>query len=257
MRVPRMWQLLIPLALVAAACGGDDDGGEVSDTVADTTIADATDDAGDAGDSAPEDFQIGMILVGPQNDRGWSQAHFEAGEYVMEQARPARRQPDRARQDEHGRSSGDDDRGGRRRHDRPGRRPDLRHLGRHEGRHRSRPPPTIPDVPMIWSSGDNAWADGKGYRADLTNLGNVMGRMEYGKMIAGCAAALTTETGTHLLPRSADQRRDPSAGQLGLPRCAATAGERTRAATRPISASRSSGSASGSTFRASPSTRPR
>jgi simple sugar transport system substrate-binding protein len=37
--------------------------------------------------------------------------------------------------------------------------------------------------------------DGKDYRADLANLGNVMGRMEYGKMIAGCAAALTTETG--------------------------------------------------------------
>jgi simple sugar transport system substrate-binding protein len=48
---------------------------------------------------------------------------------------------------------------------------------------------------MIWSSGDNAWAEGKDYRPDLTNLGNVMGRMEYGKMIAGCSAALTTQTG--------------------------------------------------------------
>ena len=46
-----------------------------------------------------------------------------------------------------------------------------------------------PDVPMIWSSGDSAWADGKAYRDDLTNLGNVMGQMEFGKMIAGCAAA--------------------------------------------------------------------
>ena len=32
----------------------------------------------------PEDFQIGMILVGPQNDRGWSQAHYDAGLYVMD-----------------------------------------------------------------------------------------------------------------------------------------------------------------------------
>jgi hypothetical protein len=31
-------------------------------------------------------------------------------------------------------------------------------------------------------------AAGESYRADLTNLGNIMGRMEYGKMIAGCAA---------------------------------------------------------------------
>src|SRR3972149_5628294 len=52
-----------------------------------------------------------------------------------------------------------------------------------------------PDVPMIWSSGDSMWADGKDYRPDLTNLGNIMGRMEYGKMMAGCAAALTSETG--------------------------------------------------------------
>jgi len=50
-----------------------------------------------------------------------------------------------------------------------------------------------PDVPMIWSSGDSAWADGMDYRPDLTNLGNIMGRMEYGKMIAGCAAALATD----------------------------------------------------------------
>ncbi|RPI20877.1 MAG: BMP family ABC transporter substrate-binding protein, partial [Actinobacteria bacterium] len=32
-----------------------------------------------------EGFTFGMILVGPENDRGWSQAHFEAGQYVEEQ----------------------------------------------------------------------------------------------------------------------------------------------------------------------------
>ncbi len=72
---------------------------------------------------------------------------------------------------------------------------DLRDLRRHEGRDRGRGAAEHPDVPMIWSSGDSAWAEGKGYRPDLTNLGNMMGRMEYGKMMAGCAAALTTETG--------------------------------------------------------------
>ena len=66
-----------------------------------------------------------------------------------------------------------------------------------------------PDVPMIWSSGDNAWADGKAYRADLTNLGNIMGRMEYAKMMAGCAAALTTQTGeiAYLGPLINDETR--------------------------------------------------
>ena len=41
-------------------------------------------DAGSAS-GAPEDFKFGMILVGPQNDHGWSQAHYEAGQYVVEQ----------------------------------------------------------------------------------------------------------------------------------------------------------------------------
>ena len=31
-----------------------------------------------------EDLVFGMILVGPKNDRGWSQAHFEGGEYIEE-----------------------------------------------------------------------------------------------------------------------------------------------------------------------------
>ena len=49
----------------------------------------------------PEDFKLGMILVGPQNDHGWSQAHFEAGQYVVEQLGLAEDAVDRARQGEH------------------------------------------------------------------------------------------------------------------------------------------------------------
>jgi simple sugar transport system substrate-binding protein len=79
-----------------------------------------------------------------------------------------------------------------------------------------------PDVPMVWSSGDNAWADGKDYRADLTNLGNSMGRMEFGKMIAGCAAALTTQTGSisYLGPLINDEtRRLVNSAYLGANYC--------------------------------------
>ncbi|MCA9913166.1 MAG: BMP family ABC transporter substrate-binding protein [Anaerolineae bacterium] len=32
--------------------------------------------------AAQDEFVFGVILVGPQNDRGWSQSHFEAAEYV-------------------------------------------------------------------------------------------------------------------------------------------------------------------------------
>jgi simple sugar transport system substrate-binding protein len=32
--------------------------------------------------AAPKEIIFGMLLVGPYNDRGWSQAHYEAGKYV-------------------------------------------------------------------------------------------------------------------------------------------------------------------------------
>ena len=35
--------------------------------------------------AAEPSLTFGMILVGPQNDHGWSQAHREAGEYLEEQ----------------------------------------------------------------------------------------------------------------------------------------------------------------------------
>ena len=56
----RRLRWLVPIAallLVAAACG---DSGEE--------------------EVSGEGFKFGMILVGPQNDRGWSQAHFEGGD---------------------------------------------------------------------------------------------------------------------------------------------------------------------------------
>jgi simple sugar transport system substrate-binding protein len=32
--------------------------------------------------ATPEPFVFGMLLVGPHNDQGWSQAHYDAGLYV-------------------------------------------------------------------------------------------------------------------------------------------------------------------------------
>lgn len=195
-RVAQLLMLLAAFALVAAACG-DDDG------------------------VAAEDFKLGVILVGPQNDRGWSQAHFEGAKYVVDQLGL----------------------------------PESQMIVLDKVNPADRPETTVeavvddmisqgaqlvlatsddmkdgieaaaaahPDVPMIWSSGDSAWADGKAYRADLENLGNVMGQMEFGKMIAGCSAALTTETGkiSYLGPLINDEtRRLVSSAFLGASYC--------------------------------------
>jgi len=65
-RPPFLVSLLAVLALVATACGGG--GGQ---------------EASPSPEGKPLTF--GMILVGPKNDHGWSQAHFEAGKYVEQQ----------------------------------------------------------------------------------------------------------------------------------------------------------------------------
>jgi simple sugar transport system substrate-binding protein len=192
----RRWLILmVVVALSAAACGGD--GAETTTTgtgATTTTAAETTTTAAPATTTTAEaqPLTFGMILVGPQDDHGWSQAHFEAGQYVEERlgatmividkVNPADR-PDTSLEqvvdDMIGQgaqlifATSDDMRDGI-----------LAAAAAH------------PEVPMIWSSGDNAWSEGQNYRSDLTNLGNIMGQMEFGKMIAGCAAALKTATGS-------------------------------------------------------------
>ena len=185
--------------LTAAACGGGSGG----------------------SDSATADFKFGMILVGAQNDHGWSQAHYEAGRYVLEQLRlpsdalivednvnPADRPGtsiESVVDDMVGRgarlifATSDDMKDG---------------IEAAAAAH--------PDISFIWSSGDSAWPQGESYRADLTNLGNIMGHMEYGKMIAGCAAALTTHSGRigYLGPLINDEtRRLSNSAYLGARYC--------------------------------------
>lgn len=192
----RRWLILIAaLTIVSAACGNG--GGATTTTggaAPTTTGAPATTGAPEETTTAPaaEGLTFGMILVGPQDDHGWSQAHFEAGQYVEEhlgatmiaidKVNPADRPDTSVEQvvdDMVGQgaqlifATSDDMKDGI-----------LAAAAAH------------PDVPMIWSSGDSAWADGQGYRADLTNLGNIMTQVEYGKMIGGCAAALKTATGS-------------------------------------------------------------
>ena len=186
--------LVTALSLLIAACGNGGGGATTTAGSATTTTADetTTTEAETTTTGEAEQFAFGMILVGPQDDRGWSQAHREAGEYVvanlgaemilLDRVNPADR-PDTTLEQvvddmiAQGAqlifATSDDMRDGI--------------LAAAEAH---------PDVPMIWSSGDTAWEEGQNYRSDLTNLGNIMGQMEYGKMIAGCAAALKTATGS-------------------------------------------------------------
>jgi simple sugar transport system substrate-binding protein len=132
-------------------------------------------------------FIFGLLLVGPYNDHGWSQAHYDAGLYVekklpgikmiyIDKVNPA---------------------------DRPGvtipqlvddlvgkgakliiaNSDDMKDGAREAAK-------LHPKTYFLHVSGDDVLT-GKGTK----NLANVMGRMEYGKMIAGFAAALATKTG--------------------------------------------------------------
>ncbi|HEX5630229.1 MAG TPA: BMP family ABC transporter substrate-binding protein [Acidimicrobiia bacterium] len=197
----RRWRhllgLLLATSLVVAACGDDDGGGSA------------------------EGFKFGMILVGPQNDQGWSQAHYEAGLYIVEQlglpadAMIVLDKVNTADRPETSLESVVDDMVAQGAQLIFATSDDMRDgITAAAANH--------PEVPMVWSSGDSAWADGQGYRADLTNLANVMGRMEYGKMIAGCAAALTTQTGSiaYLGPLINDEtRRLVNSAYLGANYC--------------------------------------
>jgi simple sugar transport system substrate-binding protein len=139
----------------------------------------------------PAPFVFGVILVGPYNDHGWSEAHYAAGKYVESKipnakmiyvdnvnpgAKPGVTVP-QVVDDLISKgakiifTTSDDFKDGT-----------LEAANKH------------PDMPLINVSGDHAWKEGKDYKAPK-NLSNFMGRMEYGKMIAGCAAALTTKTG--------------------------------------------------------------
>tara|TARA_A100001515_G_C4557232_1_gene205381 strand:- start:219 stop:1175 length:957 start_codon:yes stop_codon:yes gene_type:complete len=80
-----------------------------------------------------------------------------------------------------------------------------------------------PDTDFVWSTGDSALVVGRDYRSELKNVSNVMGKMEYGQMIAGCAAAIKSKTGKIGLlgPLVNDEtRRLANATYLGAKHCA-------------------------------------
>lgn len=138
-------------------------------------------------EAAEKQFTFGLLMVGPYNDHGWSQAHYEAGRYVekkvhgtkmiyIDKVNPADRPGITIPQlvdDLVAKgakliiANSDDMKDG-------AREASLMH----------------PKTYFLHVSGDDVLT-GKAPK----NLSNIMGRMEYGKMIAGFVAALTTKTG--------------------------------------------------------------
>jgi simple sugar transport system substrate-binding protein len=161
---------------------------------------------------------FGVILVGPHNDHGWSEAHYIAGQYAEKKiagaqmiyvdslnpaAKPGVTVPQVvddmvAKGAKLVLTTSDDFKDGT-----------LEAAKKH------------PALPIINVSGDHAWRAGKDYKAP-PNESNFMGRMEYMKMVAGCAAALTTRTGKvgYLGPLVNDEtRRLADSAYLGARYC--------------------------------------
>jgi simple sugar transport system substrate-binding protein len=175
---------------------------------------------------APQEFTFGMVLVGSINDHGWSQAHYDAGLYVEQtipgakliyienvySGSPVLTGTTTSQLAEQLVAQGaqlvlfNSD--------------DMKDEATKFAQDH-------PEVPVIMASGDQVWEQGQAY-LPIPNMVNIMGRMEYGKMIAGCAAALTSQTGKigYLGPLiNAETRRLVSSAYLGAKYCWAQAGK--------------------------------
>jgi simple sugar transport system substrate-binding protein len=174
---------------------------------------------------APKEFVFGIVLVGPYNDHGWSEAHYISGRYAEKKAPGARMiyvdnvnpaaKPGvtvpQVVDDMLAKgarliiTTSDDFKDGT-----------LEAAKKH------------PDLPIINVSGDHAWAQGRDHKAP-PNESNFMGRMEYMKMVAGCAAALSSQTGKvgYLGPLVNDEtRRLADSAFLGARYCWTTYGRK-------------------------------
>ena len=148
--------------------------------------------AEEAAPAEGEEFVFGTILVGPRNDRGWSQAHYEGGQYVEENIPGARQivfeslnPADKPEATVEGVVDEMVAQGAQ-----------LVFLTSDEFEEDTvRAAEKHPDVAFVMVSGDDAWAEGQDAGVAPPNEANVMGRMEEMKAVAGCAAAMATETG--------------------------------------------------------------
>ncbi len=164
--------------------------------------------------AAQDEFVFGLVLVGPENDRGWSQAHYEAGQYI-ESAIPGARMvffpslnpadaPEVTLEDVVGEMVAE------------GAQVIFTTSDAFE-EDTNGVAAVFPETTFINISGDDALTG-----TAPGNVGNLMGQMEWGKIIAGCAAGLSTETGNigYLGPLiNGETRRLASSAYLGARYC--------------------------------------
>ena len=208
---------LATMSLVLSACGGGTP--TATNSPATSPTAGASPASSPGASPAAGKFTVGVIMVGPKNDKGWSQGHYEAvTEYVtqkipdvkvefVDKVNPADRPNVKGSQvadDLIAKGAqviifnSDDFKDDA-----------LATAQKH------------PKVTVIHASGDYAWKDGKNFK-NLSNLGNFMPEMEYGRMLTGCVAALSSESGKigFLGPLINDEtRRLVSATYLGARHC--------------------------------------
>ncbi len=163
---------------------------------------------------AQDQFIFGLVLVGPENDHGWSQAHFEAGKYVEAHIPgtkmidfPSLNTSDNPQSTLQDVASEMIDQGAK-----------VIFTTSDDFQNDTDPvAKKFPDVPFINVSGDHV-LDGSA----PANVGNLMGKMEWGKLIAGCAAGLATQKGSigYLGPLiNSETRRFASSAYLGARYC--------------------------------------
>ncbi|HHX45349.1 MAG TPA: BMP family ABC transporter substrate-binding protein [Chloroflexi bacterium] len=167
-----------------------------------------------ASSTAKGEFTFGLVLVGPYNDHGWSEAHYQAGKYVeeklpgtkmiyLDKLNSADRQGTTLEQVVEDMVSQGADM--------------IFTTSDDFAADTDVVAAKYPDIPFLMISGDHA----KTGQAP-SNVANYMARMEYTKAIAGCAAALTTETNQigYLGPLiNAETRRLAASAYLGARDC--------------------------------------
>jgi simple sugar transport system substrate-binding protein len=157
-------------------------------------------------------FIFGMVLVGPRDDQGWSQAHFEAGRYVE-----IRHNAQMLLHENHALTAAEQpmsevverfiEQGAK-----------LIILSSSSFQQDAEEiAPLHPDIMFLHIAGDSVLTG-----TAPANLGNLMAQMEWAKFLDGCAAALVTETGNigYLGPLvNTETRRLAASTYLGARHC--------------------------------------
>jgi len=179
-----LFSILVIGSLLLAACGTATPTEAVEEPAAEEPAAE---EPAAEEPVAAEPLIFGMVLVGPQNDHGWSQAHYEGGLFVQENLPGSEMIVFESLN--------------------PADKPEATLAGVVDDmvsqgatliittsdefeEDTATVAASHPDITFINASGDDVHAG-----TASANLGNIMGRMEDMKAIAGCAAALTTQTG--------------------------------------------------------------